>query len=410
MLFKIWAITLMMFIAFTHVFAADESIDTQKQSLTFIYQHEDFTAFFEKAALQFQQKTGIIINTLLVADHELKTILIKGQINNQLPDLAFAPSDYCSLRHQVPFSKIDPKLFNPNVPVNQYDTTFNEDGFYAVPIVKGNHLLFYYNKKYVSSPAKTWKDMLAQQQAFTEKNIQTIGWNYNEMYWLIPFIGAFQGWPNANNTLTLNTVAVQNALAFYKAQSDQGLIDKACDYDCSFKHFLEGKTAYSINGAWAMNTMHEILKDDLGVALLPKINGNNMIPMYSSLAIIFPGNSLDSNKREALIAFTNYIQSDNMQIELFKDYQMLPVSRVAETYMHTHASEVTMQSLAQLQLSQPMTAENSMQSAWIGMRKGFVRYLNNLATVEEATLLMQSYAEKELEHLKNAKSQQESAE
>ncbi len=115
-------------------------------------------------------------------------------------------------------------------------------------LIQGNFLLLYYSKKYVQHPATDFNDIILAKNQFIKKILCRWGWNYNDMYYFMPFLSAFDGQPITNGKITLNTPAMIQALKYYHYLADQGIVNPECDYRCSQLIFVNGKSAYSING------------------------------------------------------------------------------------------------------------------------------------------------------------------
>ena len=101
----------------------------------------------------------------------------------------------------------------------------------GIPIVYGKHLVLFYNKSIIDSPPKNWEELLTKRSQF-ERPLDFIGWSYYEMYWFIPFLGAFNSQPFVNSEPKLDSEEMVEALKWYRTFLDQRTIDVNCEYNC----------------------------------------------------------------------------------------------------------------------------------------------------------------------------------
>lgn len=365
------------------------------EQLSFIYYREQGRAVFESIMEQFSQQYHHQVSFHQITSETLKPALVKSVMRGTAADVVFAPSDIIGIAEQAKFSEVPINLVDPNTPKELLHTALNKQKLYGIPILQGNHLMLFYNRRYVSSPAKTWQDLLAQKAEFDQQGIATIGWNYTEMYWFAGFYNTFGGRMTRGQEVTLNEPAMQDALNFYKSLSNRGLVSAACTYDCGYRDFIEGKVAYSINGEWSIADFERRLGDDLGIAVIPKIGLRTFKTLSSSLVLVFPNNSLSSDKAKALNQLIEYLQSEAVQQRLYHEARFLPVNDPLLKQIHSHASANEAAMLAQLADAVPMSAEGAQSSAWLGMRKGFELFNKGLVDAARASRYMQTYAERD---------------
>nr|WP_241737645.1 extracellular solute-binding protein [Neptunicella marina] len=341
---------------------------------------------------QFGHKHQIPIASRSIDADELKAELIQRANTDSLPDAVIVPADFLGL----PNLKFSPVLsdFTNKIDNEQVKQTASINGsVLGLPIMTGNHLLLYVNRALIKKTATDWEALESQQQRLPA-NTELIGWSFNEMYWFIPFLTAFDGDTLQNGKVSLDTVAMQQALNFYWGLSQKGVVEHQCDYRCATDKFKQGKLAYLISGFWAYDELENELADNLQVAALPSINGHAMRSYFTSYVLAFPGNSLYGRKRESLQKLAAYFIDSQQQQRLWQELKALPAEKSA-LYGLMQQHDLNLQvAITQLNQSVPLPSQFSMAVVWESMSIGFRRYGAGIVTAEQASRLMQHLAEK----------------
>jgi maltose-binding protein MalE len=380
------AITSFSILLVSNAFASD--------SIQFAYTFENHS--IGKLVDEFSESTGIEIERRFIDQGDLKILLLESIESDTAPEVVLVPSDHSGLYRPMRFSEVDSQLTDSNVSLDNWQSAYVDGKYFGAPIIRGNHLMLYYNKRLVSSPAETWKQLINQTDEIRAKGATPVAWNFNEMYFFMPFLGAFGGWPVTEGLLTLDSTAMVQALQSYRLLSQSIPIDTSCDYDCAFQTFAAGKLAYTINGDWALKDFQNALKDDLGIAVLPAWQDKPLVPMYSTHVLVFPDNSLTGPHADSLMKFTQYMQSKEIQGRLWEEIKVFPVEESAyEQALETIDPELQ-PILLQLQQAKAMPSERAMSYAWGAMSKAYERFINDVLSAEDAAKLMQRLAEREL--------------
>lgn len=353
---------------------------------------------------QFTQKVhqlypDIELKISYLPTEELKQAIIRSAYQGQSPEIILAPSDFIGNYKRMRLSAIPTSLINSNQHPQFIKTTELNNKNYGVPIVGGNHLIIYYNKKLVQNPATSWQEFYTQKQDLESKGVSTLAMKYNEMYWFTSFITAFGGFPVDGNRITLNTEAVRDALVFYRNLSQQKLVPADCDYSCVTDRFYDNEFAYSMNGTWAYKQTAEKLGEHLGVITIPKLNDREIRPMFSSLALMYPNQSLQGEKRKAIEEITSLLQSQQQQILLHEITGMMPTHTQIMQLIKSRADDNRQAMLAQLNNAKAMPPCQAMAAAWTGMAKGYKLFMDDKVDAEQAAALMQKIAQRELEKM-----------
>jgi len=365
------------------------------------HQRLESVDFWPKVINNFQKENpDIQIKVSVIPTEELKLAVVRTVYQNHAPDIVLAPSDYIGKYQQMKLSPVATTYLNRNQHPRFAPTTELNGLNYGIPLVGGNHLLLYYNKKFVKKAATTWREIIEQQPEFTSKGINTVALKYNDMSWFASFITAYGGFPVEGDKITLDTQAVIDALIFYKGLSQQKLVSVDCTYDCVTTDFYKQKYAYIINGDWAYKEATQHLGDDLAVTTIPKIGEEIVHPLFSSLALIFPNQVLTGNKAIAIKKFTDYLQTQKVQKQLYDVTGLMPTHSKAMQTIEQQASGNRLAVLEQLSIAVAIPPNQAMSAAWVGMAQGFKLFINNKVEAQKTAKLMQKIAQRELDKMR----------
>ena len=376
------------------------SFTTQAVTIELWHPRPESVNFWPQVIQSFKKKhPDIQLNVTYLPAQELKLAIIRTVFQKHSPDIALTPSDFIGNFKQMKLSTVTPDMLSPNQHPKFLTTTHLGELNYGVPLIGGNHLLLYYNKKFVKQPATTWRELITQQAALLQQGITPIALKYNEMYWFTSFITAYGGFPVDGNKITLNTQAVINALTFYRGLTEQKLVPATCGYSCVTDDFFAEKFAYSINGEWAYKQTAEQLGEHFAAATIPNIGDKVVRPMFSSLALIFPNKSLEGKKAEAIKKLAQFLQTEAQQQKLYQITGFLPTHTKVVEEIKKSADDNHLASLKQLSNARAMPPSQAMAAAWTGMSKAFKLFMDNKITAEQTAALMQKIAQRELDKM-----------
>lgn len=348
----------------------------------------------------FKKSTGIHVVAKYSQHEELKSNMMMLMELKKLPDAIIIPSDHVGLHNLINYSAIDPSIFKTSIHDRIWKSAMSDGVIYGVPLVQGNHLVLYYNKKLVKNVANNWDDIFAQKKLFDAQGIATIEWDIEEPFYFLPFISAYGGWPIIDGKIELDTQPVVDALNFYKELRIKNVYSKECDYPCVIEKFTTNKLAYHINGEWEAASFSAALSDDLGVSALPSIGDKKMRPSFSTYVIAFPDDSLHQEKREALIKLVDYLQSTAVQQQIWVNTGTIPVEPTAFEHVHSNAKGYSKDIFALMPNTEPLPADEAMSFIWDALGKGLVRHNLDLMDSKKTAVYMQQLAER---HMRNAK-------
>lgn len=348
----------------------------------------------------FEKSTGIHVLVEYRRHEELKTNMMILMEQKKLPDAIIIPADHVGLYNLIHYSAIDPSIFKTSIPDRIWKSAMSDGVIYGVPLVQGNHLVLYYNKKLVKNVAKNWDDIFLQKKQFDAQGIATIEWDIEEPFYFLPFISAYGGWPIIDGKIQLDTQSVIDALNFYKELRIKNVYSKGCNHSCAIEKFKTNKLAYHINGEWEAPSFFAALGDDLGVSAIPNIGDKKMRPSFSTYVIAFPDDSLHQQKREALIKLVNYLQSTLVQQQIWTNTGAIPIESVAFEYVNKNAKGHLKDIFALLTNTEPLPADEAMSFIWDALGKGLIRFNLDLMDSKKTAIFMQELAERQMRNAK----------
>ncbi|UCF06170.1 MAG: extracellular solute-binding protein [bacterium] len=377
-----------------------EQKDPEEQLL--LRRHLD--AFMEK-------HPGLVISTLHFETDQLHSQFQTAALAGGGPDLVYGPSDKVGPYSVMGLIKPLEGLFDASFfELYESSSVAVLDGhIYAVPDQIGNHLMLLYNKELVTRVPGNSDEWIA---ICRENTVDLDGngipdryglvFNFNEPFWLIPFIGGFGGWVmNADGAPTLNTEAVIGALRFLAdLRNHHKVIPRESNYEVSDTMFKQGMAAFIINGPWSIKAYVKA-GIDLGIIPLPVITatGRHPTPMVSS-----KGYSININVDEARLSIVKellvYLTSKEVQREIATELLILPSLKDLYQDQSITQHEILRGSLEQSKLGRPMPLVPEMRAIWDAIRPFYQSVLGGQMTPEDAAEQMQERAEKKIAEMR----------
>ena len=345
---------------------------------------------FQNILQQFAQQNGITVNSRFVDNSELKVELLSRAKTGNQPDVVLVPNDFIGLEdiqyQQVPSAWVNPQIEQKSLTMGQVETKQ-----LGIPIVAGNHLLMYYNKKRVKNPLASWADFLESQSDFS------IGWSYYEGYWLAPFLHAYDAFPLKNGKVIFDNFSLKSAFQHYMTLKTKNVLDTKCGYNCANNKFKQGKLDYFISGYWSYPELLETFGDNLGIAPLPKLDYAPLYSFYSVYVLAFPQKKHDDNMLNLLQKLSLFLQQVDTQEQLLQKYQLLPVHEdafVVDAEQLTANLSVVYSELAR---AKPLPSNKYMPVLWAVLSKGFNRYASGIYTLDQTIDYMRHISERSLQ-------------
>ncbi|PKI12885.1 sugar ABC transporter substrate-binding protein [Colwellia sp. 12G3] len=357
--------------------------------------------FYKELSENFtKQHPNIKIITTNYPTDDLKSTIVLSMFKNEAPDMVLFPSDLLGYYKVLKLGEVPAHWFNNNTESAAIQATGKGNELFGIPLYQGNHLMLYYNKSLVDTPATTWLEMANQVTMLEQKGVKPLAMRVNKMYWFISFLNAYNGFSLVNDEVVINELAMKKALKAYKFLLDKKLTEKSCDFDCTNERFFSGEFAYSFNGIWSYRDGKKRLGDNFAIAALPTIDGLPLKSMRSTTVLAFPNNSLHSEKAQAIFTFSNYLQSEKVQRHFYQKNGQIPVDANLVKTLQLQGSENQKIVLKLLENTFAMPTSAAMSAVWPGMALGVELYLAGELTADKTVIFIQKKIEHELYKIK----------
>lgn len=285
---------------------------------------------------------------------DLHESLILAAETGRLPDVVFAPSDLAGFAATLKLSEIPASVASKlGVPEPAWETVTYHDRRLGIPVLDGNHLLLFYNRKLVARPAATWAEVEADKQALGTRVASPMAVDYQNAYVFLTMLASHGGWPFKGGKVDLDTPVMAEALAFYKSLGDKGLVLKDCGFECVTKRFYSGSFAYALNGDWAIGDARTALGKDLGLATL--------------------------------------MTGQSVQERWYREAGRIPVRAVAVELLGA-GSDDERAMVAELRATRPLPTDPELQTVWVALQKGLSFALDGGQMPAQAAKAMQNLA------------------
>lgn len=142
-----------------------------------------------------------------------------------------------------------------------------------------------YNKALVSTPPKTWDEVLTLDDKLKAQGKHAILWDYTNSYFTWPMLAAQGGYPfkvRSDGSVDVSDVGVNNAGAVAGARwldrlVREGRMPVGSGYAEMEAALAQGRVAMMINGPWAWVNLQRV-KMDFGVARIPAVGAQAAVP------------------------------------------------------------------------------------------------------------------------------------
>lgn len=336
---------------------------------------------------------------------DLKQQFLTASIAGSPPDLIMGPSDSAGIYSVAGFILPVDGIFDLerfNKPVMEAITLDGKS--WGVPISNGNHLMLFYNKRIVGEAPATTDELFKFCSGAGKLGLEhCMALNLSEPFWLMPWLGAYGGWPLDNKTPTLDTPAMRSAIAFVlDLIYEKKFVPEECDYNCTDALFKEGKVALIVNGDWALSGYADQLGSDLGVARIPKLSetGRWPSPMVSGKYFML-SSKLEGDKLELIKRLVEFYTGEDNQIAQVKKLKRLPaLTKAADSEIITD-NPALRASMSQIMVGKPMPMATEMAAVWGAVRPHLGRAVIRKITPAEAASKMQRDAAAKIREMRD---------
>jgi arabinogalactan oligomer/maltooligosaccharide transport system substrate-binding protein len=178
-----------------------------------------------------------------------------------------------------------------------------------------------------------------------------------------------------------------------KSLKDRKIVPTESDYNGADTLFKEGKAAMIINGDWSLGAYKDALKDDLGVARIPRVAASGAWPApYTSGAFFMLPKDLSGDKLTAVRGFIQFVTGREMQVMMVAKLSRLPGLKDALSDELITSDPILKGSSDQMVVGTPMPTVLEMRANWDAMKPEMAAVLSGTKTAEAAAADMQKAA------------------
>ncbi|MCM2267506.1 MAG: maltose ABC transporter substrate-binding protein [Elusimicrobiales bacterium] len=354
-----------------------------------------------EAFKKLPENAGVEIVRTHYQTEDLRSQFQAASLAGVPPDLLLGPSDTAGLYAVSGFIVPLDGLFDFsrfNGPVVEAITL---DGrTWGVPVSNGNHLLMFYNKRLVKTAPKTTDELFSYcaTEAKRLKLDRCIAFDMGEPFWLMPWLGAFGGWPMEGKKPMLDTQPMRDTLNFYlDLKYEKKYVPMECDYNCMDSLFKEGKTAFIINGDWAISGYQKHFGPDFGLAVIPKLSKTGRWPSPMVSGKYFTVSSGLKPEKLALVKrLVEFYTSKENQVRQYQALTRLPALKAAGSAPEITRDEVSRISLEQILKGRPMPMATEMRAVWDSARNYMGLATTRKLDIDSAVKRMQENSDKKI--------------
>lgn len=362
-----------------------------------IYSHREILA---QLIREFEQTNpDIKIKAIFRETEELRSAFQSAAMAGTGPELIFGPSDqvgpFVAMNLLAPLDED----FSPEETEQLHSLAVVRENnhIYALGDSIGNHLMLLYNRKLVSQVPKTMQELEELALRFAPAKGYGLVFNFNEPFFIQPWIHSFGSGFMENNQPNLNTPAVAQTLRWVLNLREKKIIPRECDYEMANALFKTGQAAFIVNGDWSWGD-YKNAKLDFGIAPLPK---NADTGLYPQPLVSTRGYSLNRSikspwHREAALKFVRFMLSSESQKKFSQAAGIFPSRLDLKDDPDLQQQPLFKENQQILTTGYPMPIVPEIRAVWDSLRSQLQSTLAGSVTPEEAAALAQSQAEDQI--------------
>ncbi|MEK4509706.1 extracellular solute-binding protein [Paenibacillus anaericanus] len=304
----------------------------------------------EQLCREYSQSHGIQVTPKVMNISELESRLYDVASTGDGPHMAFVPADMTGFGMRSRYSIVPTEICNlvESFGSESLVSMQLEGQQYGVPVLKGNHLVLYYNNEIYPEAPASWEEIRESGTELISKGITPIAGDFEQPYWFIPFLTAFGGWPLKEGRPNFLNDEMKLALQFVYDQAEAGLLESMNGSIELLERFIAGEVGAIVCGEWIFNYLDGQLGQKLGVGSLPSVQGRTSISMSSAIGLVYPNDSLESELREDILSFTSFMLSEASQWAWGTQVQRIPIHPVVleqlmDTVSYTRRELISLQ-------------------------------------------------------------------
>ena len=276
---------------------------------------------------------------------------------------------------------------------------------WGAPVSIGNQLMLYWNKDLAGdSPPANSAAWVAKAKELTSGGRFGIAYNQTDSFWLVPFLEAFGGsvFGDDGTSPALDSEAMRRALEFlYDLRFDAKVTPPGSDYGLADRLFREGRSAYLINGDWALDSYTGSstaeppgLGENLGVSPLPAlVGGGNPKPYIVPSFLMVPKAVGSDPEVKAVVAdFLDFATNRDNQGKMVERLGRIPANAESIEDPVITGDPIRAGVAAAAQLGVPQPANAGMRCIFDAMNAGMRTMFDGSDDFAAISAAMQSHA------------------
>ncbi|MCX8130254.1 MAG: extracellular solute-binding protein [Clostridia bacterium] len=347
----------------------------------------------EEICNDFSNKYGVSIKPEVMSLKEMVERIDSIYITGEGPHMAFVPSDLSLLGKNALCSDVPGKLYKGIIPEKMLQTMNMNGRQFGLPVLGGNHLIMYYNKDILGKAPESWEELEEISGELLSEGFIPASTDVNQSYWLLPILSACGTWPVVDNdSEKLDYSKVKTAFSYIDYLMSKGVISS---FNASYEmldKFHSGDIAAIVNGEWVYDFISGNLGEKLGVCAIPSIKGMNSTPVTSSIGLMFPNNSLESDLRDYLLEFASLMISEECQIRWANGVNRIPLVPSALDKVEKTSTYNRKVVLEQMKAGYPLVPGNKTANTWNVLEFGIDLYWNKRVELDEVIVQMEERA------------------
>lgn len=299
---------------------------------------------------------------LQVPADRLQDKYVRSAAANGGPDMLIGNTDwigkFCQSGVVAPMDEAFDKQLLKRYPPFALKALTYQGHLYALP-ESLETVALYYNKALMPTPPATIDELFKKANGF--KNYALA---YNTQYFFAAgyMFGYGARLQKENGDIVVATPPAVRWLELLKKMNTHPKMVAKSDYAKADALFREKKAACTVNGPWALKDYQSALGKDLGVAMLPRVEGRDAAPFVGIKCLMYNPNSTEQGRKLALDFSRFFVERENMQRLLDEAGHIPAVADVAPA-PGTPLSFFA----AQARVGTPLPAGPEMREVWTPM-------------------------------------------
>lgn len=245
-----------------------------------------------------------------------------------------------------------------------------------------------YNKALVSTPPKTFDEVIALDKKLAGQGKKAILWDYTNTYFTWPLLAAGGGYPfkqKADGSFDASDTGVNNAGALKGVELLNKLLrDKVMPVGSKYADMegamAQGKVAMMINGPWSWDNLRKA-KVDFGVAKIPTVDGHKASPFVGVKGVMI--NKASPNKELAVEFIENFMLTAK-GLKTINDAEPIGAPASKAFFAELKSDPNIAATMASAQDGHPMPNNPEMGRFWSAMESALANVMDARQTPKEA--------------------------